>query len=184
MDNLDSSRQSHVAVEGLGAEAPLPELADKLHLFGQFVGDWELDMTDYHPDGTTQTAKGEWHFAWVLEGRAVQDVWIVPSREERRRHGLPAYEYGTTIRFYDSTIDAWRVIWIGTIKKNNRHTFIAREVGDEIILEGTDSQGLPLRWIFSNITDQAFHWRDVISEDGGHTWRMQQEMAVRRMKAM
>ena len=23
---------------------------------------------------------GEWHFGWVLEGRAIQDVWIVPPR--------------------------------------------------------------------------------------------------------
>ena len=29
-------------IEGLAAEGPFPECADKLSLFGQFVGDWDI----------------------------------------------------------------------------------------------------------------------------------------------
>lgn len=180
----DFTFQPHSAVEGLGADGPAPELADKLHLFGQFVGGWEFDWMGYDSDGSIQTieGKGEWHFAWALEGRAVQDVWILPSREERLRLGVPVDEYGTSIRFYDPTIDAWRVAWSGPVNMNVR-TFIARQVGNEIILEGTNAQGLPLRWIFSNITKQAFDWRNLISEDGGQTWRMQEKVEVRRVSS-
>src|SRR5919202_1411929 len=63
---------------GLAADGPSEDRADKLMLFGQFVGDWDVDFTVYGADGTRQTEKAEWHFGWVLEGRAVQDVWIVP----------------------------------------------------------------------------------------------------------
>jgi hypothetical protein len=56
----------------------------------------------------------------------------------------------------------------------------AREVGDEIVLEGRDPQGSPMRWIFSNITEQSFRWRRVVSPDGGKTWRLHKEMLVRR----
>jgi uncharacterized protein len=171
---------SHGPLDGLFAEGPAPELADQLQLFGQFVGEWECAWTGYPPDGPIQTGTGEIRFAWVLEGRAIQDVWIFPAREERRRLGLPSDEYGTTLRFYDASIEAWRVTWIGPVGQHVR-TLTARQIGDEIVVEGTDHHGLPLRWIFSRITNQAFHWRNTVSEDGGHTWRVQEELEARRL---
>src|SRR5262245_11092448 len=53
---------------------------DKLMLYGQFVGDWEADANWFLPDGTARQHKWEIHFDWVLEGRAIQDVWITPPR--------------------------------------------------------------------------------------------------------
>ncbi len=38
--------QPRAVLEGLLASGPLPDLADKLQLFGQFVGDWEVDSED------------------------------------------------------------------------------------------------------------------------------------------
>ena len=61
---------------GLGAAGPFPELKGKLNLFGQFVGDWDIVEARYpKPDGTETRRRGEIHFRWILEGRAVQDVW-------------------------------------------------------------------------------------------------------------
>jgi hypothetical protein len=56
-----------------------PDYADKLMFFGKFVGDWEFDMTATKPDGSQVDGKGEWYFGWVLNGRALQDVWIFPG---------------------------------------------------------------------------------------------------------
>lgn len=167
------------APQGLAANGPIEDRADKLMLFGQFVGDWDVDFTVYEPDGAKQTEKAEWHFGWVLEGRAVQDVWIVPRRSERDHASPIKSDYGTTIRFYDPEIDAWRVVYVSPLQ-GDLLTFIAREVGDEIVLEGHDPDGSPMRWIFSNITAQSFNWRRVISPDGGKTWRLHKEMFVRR----
>ena len=33
--------------------------------------------------GIDQRITGEIHFSWVLEGRAIQDVWIMPRRSDR-----------------------------------------------------------------------------------------------------
>ncbi len=66
-------------IEALRASGPHPALADRLMLFGQFVGAWDVDVTNYGPDGTPAQAPGEWHVAWALEGRAVMDVWIAPG---------------------------------------------------------------------------------------------------------
>lgn len=164
---------------GLAAACPAEDRADEMMLFGQFVGDWDVDFTVYGPDGAAHTEKAEWHFGWILEGRAVQDVWIVPRRGERERAGPVPSDYGTTIRFRDPSIDAWRVVYVSPVR-GDVLTFVARKVGDEIVLEGRDAEGAPMRWIFSEITAQSFRWRRVVSEDGGETWRVHKEMRVRR----
>src|SRR5437016_14590126 len=76
----------------LGADGPAHQNTDKLMFFGQFVGNWEFDMTATKPDGSQVTGKGEWYFGWVLEGRALQDVWIFPGRGQSELRG--SWEYG------------------------------------------------------------------------------------------
>jgi hypothetical protein len=169
-------------IKGLDAAGPAAEHADKLMLFGQFVGDWEFDYVGYGRDGRKFNGQGEWHFGWVLEGRAVQDTWIIPRRVERNKPGASAGEYGTTVRFYDPKLDAWRVVWTGPVH-GEVLTFVARKVGDEIVMEGQDGDGAQARWIFSKITAQSFYWHSVASLDGGKTWQLREEMFVRRVKA-
>jgi hypothetical protein len=164
---------------GLAADGPAEDRADELMLFGQFVGDWDVDFTVYGPEGAGHTEKAEWHFGWVLEGRAVQDVWIVPRRVERDKASPVRSDYGTSLRFYDAEIDAWRVVYVSPLQ-GDVLTFVARKVGDEIVLEGRDPEGSPMRWIFSEITGESFRWRRVVSEDGGKTWRLHKEMRARR----
>jgi hypothetical protein len=31
-------------------------------------------------DGVVEVSDGEWHFGWALDGRALADVWLSPSR--------------------------------------------------------------------------------------------------------
>jgi hypothetical protein len=166
-------------LSALGASGPHPDLADKLELFGQFVGSWDLDRTSYAPDGTTATVPGEWHFGWVLEGRAVQDVWICPARRYRTAPIAPPAEWGTVIRFFDTSIDAWRATWVGPATGIS-HAFVAHEEGGEIVLRGTTDEGGPLRWVFSDITGDSFRWRSEVADDPGRAWRLTVEMRVRR----
>jgi hypothetical protein len=164
----------------LQASGPHPDQALQLMLFGQFVGAWDVDITTIAPDGTKKEIKGEWHFGWVLEGRAIGDVWIAPRRS--LRSSAEHYDYGATLRFFDPTIQAWRVTWIGP----ERHVvlpFIGRQVGDEIILEGSFAEREQTCWIFSDITATSFHWRAMESNDGGVTWTKVMEMVGRRAVA-
>ena len=68
----------------LHADAPAADRAGKLALYGQFVGDWETEIVTHAPDGVRHQGHGEIHFGWVLEGRAIQDVWMI--RRLRDRH--------------------------------------------------------------------------------------------------
>jgi hypothetical protein len=166
------------------ADGPDPAVADRLQLFGQFVGNWDVVVTNHRPDGSSETIAAEWHFAWALGGRAIQDVWIAPSRAERVSGGVSARdgEWGATLRFYDEAIDAWRSTWIGP-RRGVVMPFLARSVGEEIVLEGSFEEGVRTRWIFSEITPDSFSWRAVDSKDDDAGWTLLQEMKARRRVA-
>src|SRR4029450_1295065 len=142
--------------KGLAAVGPYRGLRDKLMLFGQFVGDWDCEVVAVNPDGSKQEAnKCKWHWGWVLEGRAIQDVWIVHPKSDQPR--LNSIEYGTTLRVYDPKLDTWHCVWAGPIK-NSFAVFEARQKGTEIMLETPNERGRVGQWIFSDITQNSFHW--------------------------
>jgi hypothetical protein len=90
-------------LDALGADGPAADRAGKMDLYGRFVGSWDLDVTQFSAGGTPRRRKGEWHFGWALEGRAVQDVWIVPPRGELRRGNAAATPIRTARRCGSTT---------------------------------------------------------------------------------
>jgi hypothetical protein len=157
-------------LDALRAEHPDASLAAKLNLFGQFVGSWALEVTNYFPDGSSETVPGEWRFGWVLQGRAVQDVYIARSG----RHP----EYGTAVRIYDPALDAWRIAWSGPVR-GRQILLTGRPRGQEIVLEGTENAAR-LQWIFSHLRGTTFRWRATESQDDGATWKTVQEFRAQR----
>ena len=133
----------------------------------------------YVTQGNVTHSTGEAHFAWVLEGRAVQDVFINPRRSDRGPESPKfANWFGTTIRIYDPSIQAWRVNWF------NPHDgvcaeLIGRRCGKEIVQEGKFPNGTQIRWTFCDITENSYHWRGERLEPDG-TWRLQVEFRAKR----
>ncbi|HEY6238732.1 MAG TPA: hypothetical protein VIZ68_06070 [Thermoplasmata archaeon] len=169
------------AIRELVASGPSEEHASELQLYGQFVGDWEFDVTDHAPNGDTARARGEWHFGWVLDGRAIEDVWMVPTRAEQRGLGAGPRRLGITIRVFELATASWRVTWHGALG-GPAFSMVGRKEGKEIVQEGRDPEGLVSRWIFSEISSNAFRWRALASPDDGKTWRLEQEMSARRVR--
>jgi hypothetical protein len=165
--------------EALHVSGPDPALADELDLFGRFVGSWSLDWAGSDADGNPATMSGELHFGWVLGGRAVQDIWIVPGRGQPEEGRPPLAFHGSTIRFFDPAINAWRSTWIEPVNGRVRR-FIGRPAGDEIQLL-SDEDELQLRWSFSEIATDSFRWRSESSHDGGRTWALDEEMRATRV---
>jgi hypothetical protein len=170
----------------LAAEGPHPDYADKLALFGQFVGSWDLDVFAYPPDGGRREQSGEWHFGWVLDGRTVQDVLIVRSRDAADGGGPSGgskVSKGSTVRTYDPEMDAWWIVW-QCPPDGEFGTLFARPDGDRIVLEGQwalpSYSGRRFRWSFNEITPTSFHWMGHSSSDGGETWQLREEMFARR----
>jgi hypothetical protein len=168
-------------LDALGADGSAADRAGKMELYGHFVGSWDLDVTQIADDGSQRRRPGEWHFGWALEGRAIQDVWIVPPRGAMRQGDAAANvnSYGTTLRIYDPGIDAWQIQWSDPVTRNFLH-MIGRGQGDDIVQLGTRPDGKPIRWSFSEITPSSFRWRGEISDDDGASWRLNVEFLARR----
>jgi len=143
-------------------------------LYGRFVGSWDVDATDFEGDGSSRRRRGEWHFAWVLGGRGVQDVLYAV--------GSPPELFGTTLRCYDAERDIWHVSWMAPAGGEFVH-LVGRESEDGIVQigQGPDPTRVE-RWTFSEISDDAFLWRGEVSYDGGDEWTLVQEMRAARRR--
>src|SRR5262249_18880947 len=132
--------------DALHTGRPREDRAEAMTLYGQLVGPWEGDLVDYHSAGR-RGQRGGWVFGWVLEGRAIQDVRIVPARSEGRPKDLPAdgNRYGTTLRVYDPASDTWQITWINPVRQV-RNTLVGRRVGAEIGQGGRGHGGRAVQW--------------------------------------
>lgn len=142
-------------------------------MFGQFIGGWSLEARWFMPDGRTRSGKGEVHFGWILEGRAIQDVFST-------RKGRRLVPTGTTLRFFDPKVNAWHCVWISP-RQGAVRTFVARRAGEEIVLEGHTSGGEAEQWIFSDITRVSFRWRAVEWDKARNGWRLTEKMEAKRL---
>jgi hypothetical protein len=159
-----------------GRSREIPEAADA---YGWLIGSWDLDVAYFVTEPVTRM-KGEVHFAWVLDGRAVQDVWIMPRISDRASGAaIPINTFGTTLRIWDPSIQAWRVTWINP-PSGRRDELIGRRSGNEIVQIGTHSDGTPIRWTFSEITPKSFRWTGDALQSDGTTWKLEAEFLARR----
>lgn len=173
---------SNSFIAGLVSSGPAQEHRDALMLYGQFVGDWATETQEWRPDGSVISSQWDIRFQWVLEGRAIQDLWITPPRRKGSvALAAPGNRYSTTFRVYDPKIDAWHIIWInppsGTIVRQ-----LARKVGDAIIQMGSiDETGALSRWVYRDIAPSKFRWCNERSKDNGASWNIVQEMHATRL---
>ena len=171
-------------IDVLHANGPAQDQAGKLGLYGWFIGQWAMVVTTHEISGAQHTGSGEIHAGWVLEGRAIQDVWMIPPRARRGRDAqiLPVAGnwYGTTLRVYDPRLDAWHVMWSDPATQNYVRQ-IGRARGKDIVQEGQLDSGDILRWTFTEITSDSFHWLGEHSVDGGTTWRLQVDIRAHRV---
>lgn len=145
----------------LTSECKNTELPEEFNYFGKLVGSWKIDYID---NSTSRTIKGEWHFSWVLEGIAIQDIII-----------LPGYECGTTLRVYNPGTHAWDIAYCFTGKIIRLE---AKKENGLIIL--TDIENKRRKWVFAKIEDNNFHWQDVTVKDDGE-WHINFDLYAERI---
>ena len=161
----------------LNSAGPTPERPQRMELFGRLVGSWRTDVRFLdEATGEWLESVAEWVFAYTLVGRAVQDVLIArdaddPSLLDGR---------GSTVRVYDPTLGAWRVSWFGAAAGDFCTLVATPHRRDGIRQDGTQTDGRPIRWNFSNITDDAFDWDGWVSNDEGRTWWLEQHIHATR----
>ncbi|MEM0134526.1 MAG: hypothetical protein QXU18_04770 [Thermoplasmatales archaeon] len=168
-----SSDSKNPTIGQLNASGPFKPLKEKLMLFGQFVGDWDIvEARSLQEDGTWITSKGEFHSGWILGGTAIQDVW------KSNDHGV-VDTGGTTIHVYDADTDGWNSIWISPNQATIRG-FTGRKKGTEIELESKETNRKIMKWVFFDVRKGSFKWRSESTNDSGKNWVLTEEMFVKR----
>lgn len=162
-------------------DRPHDSLGSAAATFDRFIGSWDLDCVFTAADGTQSTTAGEWHFGWILGGRALQDVLYVYPRGQRPQAAADL-RGGTTLRLFDPKSGQWQVSWFAALRGEVIHLRGGAE-GPRIVLRGMDVDGAALRWSFNDIRDDRFRWLGETSADGGTTWRVEQEMRLTRLDA-
>ncbi|NML34814.1 hypothetical protein [Paraburkholderia antibiotica] len=161
----------------LHAPARAADIATDDDLYGWLIGSWDMDVVHYRTDLRACPRRGEIHFGWVLEGRAVQDVWIMPPQA-----GSSDAMYGTTLRVWDATAALWRVTYLNP-RTGQRDELTGRWIGAQLVQIGRHADGTPIRWNFTDITSDSFCWSGVALEADGLTWRLEAEFHARRRAA-
>jgi catechol 2,3-dioxygenase-like lactoylglutathione lyase family enzyme len=140
--------------EALIAARPSLELEAHADDLAWLIGGWRAIVRDYDDAGVVEESSGEWWFSCVLEGRAMQDVWIVPPRDGPAK---PRLRYGSTIRWFDAKSGLWRISWFNPVTGAHNDLSGGRH-GNRLIFDGT-SDGKAIRWSFNDITPSHFVWR-------------------------
>ena len=79
-----AATEKHDFLSLLAAPGRSPEIPEENDAYGWLIGSWDLEVLHYAAvDVAPLHIHGEVHFGWVLEGRAIQDVWIMPRVSER-----------------------------------------------------------------------------------------------------
>lgn len=146
--------------EALISERKNTMLPDEFNYFGKLIGSWQINYVERN---NSRSIKGEWHFSWVLEGMAIQDVII-----------LPDYEYGTSLRIFNPDTHAWDVAY-GYMGKIIR--LEARKQGEMIVLTYTNDENR--KWVFIKIDDNEFYWQNITVKDNGG-WYINAEIYAKR----
>jgi len=173
----------------LHAEGPARDRAEGMMLYGQFVGSWDGRILSqrFHvnsnaevvfEEGDRNEITLEVHFGWVLQGKAIQDTWIAPSRYPDKTEA-PDLMYGTTLRVYDPKNNLWYITFIDPVTTQSYHRMIGRKFGNDIIQQYC-SDGKLCQWNFTEITGNSFHWMWKESTDNGKTWKVPAEFFLMR----
>lgn len=152
--------------EALISDGATDEYPVRMSRFGDLVGTW--DVSGSRLDETT----GVWterNFTWlvgfILDGRAVQDVEV----EASSTHPSGVETVATAVRVYDPHAGVWRVSYFAPKTGEYCH-LVATSYRLGLRQDGTRTDGKPIRWNFTEITDDSYIWEGWVSHDDGSTW--------------
>lgn len=135
-------------------------IPDEYDYWKNLIGSWDLNYVEGYGTPKEKHVKGEWHFARILEGLGIEDIFICPAgpAKERSAEG----EYGATIRMFNPATKSWDMVYTC---QETMDRFTGTKEGDRIVLTNLQNKGN--RWVFSDITRDSFHWQnETVMEDG------------------
>lgn len=130
--------------------------------FAPLIGDWDCDYYDELINSKKRHVKGEWIFRRILEGTGIQDIFIFPSRATKESNPQPDGEYGTSLRMFNRNQQCYDVVY--TCESTMKRLCFRRE-GTRLVGKVLDEESS--YWIFSDITENSFHWENITMNPDG-----------------
>jgi len=134
--------------------------------WGKLVGNWDIVFESIDSQGNVQSSfEGEWNWFYVLNGFAIQDVFILPPR--KKAEDPKAVFYGIGIRIYNERLNKWESVWVDT--GNKKLEFREASSNEkEITLYQTNIEGQKIRINYVDMTKKSFEWKqEVYNEEDG-----------------
>jgi hypothetical protein len=151
------------------AWGPHPSSGGQAKVFGRLVGVWDGEYTEFSRNGNETRSSGEWLFGWVMDGRAIQGLFIIhPSAVRKERY------FGTTLSYFDSKPGKWSKTFVDPENGAVETLTGVSMADDRVVLLGQEMDGKESRWSFDNIRTDSWDFRDERSTDGGKTWRIRE----------
>jgi hypothetical protein len=175
-----ASADSHPhLISTMQAAGPHPSLGANASAFARLVGAWDVAYTDVLKDGKVTHRTGQFIFAWVLDGRALQDFWVVDPTLTRKDR-----EVYTEVFYFDAKSSTWSEVSIDPQEGSIANFRGSANEDDRVVLESKDLVPMQLRrWSFSEIRPDSFVFHDEASKDDGKTWMLKAEYRMTRQGA-
>jgi len=162
----------------LQASQPEATLRQAAGAVDRLIGDWAVDYVDIAKDGKATRRTGRFVVRWVLDGRAVQDVWIVDPTGSRKER-----EIYTDVRYFDPKLRTWKAVFFDP-EHDSTASFTGEIGGDGLIMHTPDLGAADSRWSFVDARADSMVFRDEASDDGGKSWRLRSEYHLTRQNSL
>lgn len=169
--NQEDSLAVNVSQVDANYGQPNPQAPEEIQEYGQFVGKWDILISQPDSNNNWIESNATWVFKYILDGHAIQDFWTNPSEPSPGQASF----LGTNVRIYNPQLKHWQCMWLENRTYNMNGIWQSyQNEEDEIILKDSTNT-----WeiTFFNISEQSFDWRwDIIQNDGNRN-------AISRIKA-
>ncbi|WBY64191.1 hypothetical protein [Thermocaproicibacter melissae] len=163
-------------VKALLAEGRADAIPEEYDWYTPLIGDWDFDYWDSFGvanPSEKRHVKGEWLFRRVLEGTGIEDLFICPLRTTRDTDPQPDAEYGVALRMFNAEKKCYDMVYACKqyMKRLEIHK-VAEKIECHVV-------GEQEKWVFSDITENTFHWCNMtLAEDGN--WKVNSEIFAKR----
>jgi|SRR5581483_890533 len=159
----------------LQATGPHASLGDQGKVFDRIVGTWDAEYTHFSTAGKVSHTSGELVVGWIMDGRAIQELWI--SYPSSARSGRQVY---TTVRYFDPGSGKWPGTFFDPQQASTARFTGGAVADDRMVFDTTDFDHKATRWSFSEMHPETFIYREEESSDGGRIWHLQLEGHMKR----
>lgn len=162
---------SLLCIAGAAADDSSATKVAKSVVLDKLGGTWNVRYEFVDKTGRSRVNNGQVHYTWILDGKALQEVWTSDSEGK-------AAPFGTSINFYDPKRQQWTAVWVYP-SQGETFQMTGGDVDGNFVLTGHDQSGALQRWSTHVASSDSVIGRFDISRDEGKTWK---EVGVNHMK--